>query len=235
MAELLQRLAATAIRPTKWPPGTRLGRALDAIGPHDDPLHIARFGPKFDAQGVLAGSKDAGRCVRYLTKYLTKHISGCHNAGTDAQRGHASRLIEALRYEPCSPTCANWLRYGIQPKNARPGLVPGLCKGKAHRSENLGYAGRRVLVSRKWSGKTLADHRADRKAWLEAVLGLPATEDTAGYRWERVDPGDPDYLPATHRLLHVLADRSRWRTALAEARRRADEAAASLSATARSA
>jgi hypothetical protein len=29
---------------------------------------------------------------------------------------------------------------------------------------NLGY-GRGVLVSRKWSGKTLADHRGDRQAW----------------------------------------------------------------------
>jgi len=196
---------------------------------------VARFGPRFDAQGVLAGSKDAGRFVRYLTKYLTKRISGCHDAKTEAQQAHATRLAEALRYEPCSPECANWLRYGIQPKNPRPGLVPGLCKGKAHRPENLGYAGRRVLVSRKWSGKTLADHRADRKAWLQAVLDLPADPEPGGYRWERVDPGDPDYLPATHRLLHVLADRSRWRTALAEARRRADDAAASLSATARAA
>jgi hypothetical protein len=31
--------------------------ALDAIGPGDTPLHVARFGAKFDAQGVLAGSK----------------------------------------------------------------------------------------------------------------------------------------------------------------------------------
>ena len=34
-------------------------QALDAIGPQDEPLHVARFGPKFDAQGVLAGSKDS--------------------------------------------------------------------------------------------------------------------------------------------------------------------------------
>jgi hypothetical protein len=61
-------------------------------------------------------------------------------------------------------------------RNARPGLRPGACKGKAHRREYLGYAGRRVLVSRKWSGKTLADHRADRRAWLTSALGLPATD-----------------------------------------------------------
>ena len=141
-------------------------QALDAIGDEDEPLHVARFGARFDAQGVLAGSRDASRCIGYLTKYLTKHLGDCHQAATDAQADHAARLADALRYEPCSPTCANWLRYGIQPKNARPGLRPGACKGKAHRREYLGYAGRRVLVSRKWSGKTLADHRADRRTWL---------------------------------------------------------------------
>ena len=141
-------------------------QALDAIGDEDEPLHVARFGDRFDAQGVLPGSKDANRCIGYLTKYLTKQVADCHQAQTDAERAHADRLAEALRFEPCSPRCANWLRYGIQPKNARPGLIPGACKGKAHDPQHLGYAGRRVLASRKWSGKTLADHRADRKNWL---------------------------------------------------------------------
>jgi hypothetical protein len=195
--------------------------ALDAIGPHDQPLHVARFGPKFDAQGVLAGSRDAKRCIGYLTKYLTKHIAGCHQAVTDAQAGHAARLLDALRYEPCSPACANWLRYGITPKNPRPGLIPGQCKGKAHRGDHLGYAGRRVLTSRKWSGKTLAGHRADRKAWLTAILDLPAT-DSARYQWERVAPSDPDAMSPTRRLLHVLDERTRWRRAVDEARRRAE-------------
>ena len=194
--------------------------ALDAIGDDDEPLHLARFGPRFDAQGVLAGSADANRCIGYLTKYLTKHVADCHQAQTDTQHAHAQRLADALRYEPCSPSCANWLRYGIQPKNPRAGLRPGLCKGKAHRREHLGYAGRRVLVSRKWSGKTLADHRSDRRAWLLATLGISAT-DPARYTWEPVAPGDPDHMPTAQRLLHVVADRQRWHAALTEARRRA--------------
>ena len=196
--------------------------ALDAIGDQDKPLHVARFGDRFDAQGVLAGSKDASRCIDYLTKYLVKHLGDCHQISTDAQAAHTGRLADALRYEPCSPTCANWLRYGVQPKNARPGLRPGCCKGKAHRREHLGYAGRRVLVSRKWSGKTLADHRADRKAWLTGMLGLPAT-DPSRYSWEPVRPGDPDHMPPGQRLLHVVADRIQWQTALEQARRRAAE------------
>jgi hypothetical protein len=209
-------------------------QALDAIGPDDDPWHVARFGPKFDAQGVLAGSRDANRCIGYLTKYLTKQVAECHTPESDAQRDHADRLADALRFEPCSPTCPNWLRYGIQPKNARPGLVPGACKGKAHRPEHCGYAGRRVLTSRKWSGKTLADHRADRKAWLVETLGLELP-DPARYTWEQVTPSDPDHLPPDRRLLHVVSDRAHWQATLREAKRRAQDQGGNLSATGRAA
>ena len=194
--------------------------ALDAISAYDLPWHVARFGERFDAQGVLAGSPDAARCIGYLTKYLTKQVGDCHQATTGAQHDHAARLADALRYQPCSPRCSNWLRYGIQPKNARPGQAPGRCKGKAHDADHLGYAGRRVLVSRKWSGKTLADHRADRKDWLLRTLGVSAT-DPARYAWEPVAPSDQDHMDHARRMLHVVADRLRWQTALAEARRRA--------------
>jgi Replication initiator protein, pSAM2 len=204
--------------------------ALDAIGPGDPPRHVARFGTKFDAQGVLAGSKDASKCIWYMTKYLTKQVADCHTPDTDAQRIHMDRLAEALRYEPCSPRCANWLRYGIQPKNAGPGMVPGACKGKAHRPEHCGYAGRRVLTSRKWPGKTLADHRGDRKAWIIETLGLEPP-DPARYSWHVVTPDDHDYMPLDRRLLHVVADRARWQAALAEAKRRARETTAEFSAS----
>jgi hypothetical protein len=38
---------------------TTWDEALDAIGRDDEPFHVARFGARFDAQGVLAGSRDA--------------------------------------------------------------------------------------------------------------------------------------------------------------------------------
>jgi hypothetical protein len=209
-------------------------QALDAIGPDNDPVHVARFGPKFDAQGVLAGTRDAKWCISYLTKYLTKQLGQCHTADSDAQAYHTVRMLDALRYEPCSPTCANWLRYGITPDNPRPGLIPGQCKGKAHRAEHVGYAGRRVLTSHKWSGKTLDEHRAARKAWLTAMLELPAT-DPARYRWERVTPSDRDAMTPTRKLLHVLDERTRCQAALAEARRRAEEATGDRPATRRAA
>jgi len=199
--------------------------ALDAIGPNDAPLHVARFGPKFDAQGVLAGSKDSARCIGYLTKYLVKDIGTCHELATASQHEHAERLAAALLYEPCSPTCASWLRYGITPKNPRQRLAPGACKGKAHDPAHLGYAGRRVLVSRKWSGKTLADHRGDRKQWLMDTLGLSATADTGRYQWQRVTAADADYLPPPRRLVRVVAERMRWKHALDQARRLAQDQA----------
>jgi hypothetical protein len=61
-------------------------QALDAIGPDDEPWHVARFG----AQGVLAGSKDASRCIGYLTKYLTKQVGDCHQVQTPGQHDHAA-------------------------------------------------------------------------------------------------------------------------------------------------
>jgi hypothetical protein len=77
-----------------------------------------------------------------------------------------------------------------------------------------------VLVSREWSGKTLDDHPADRQDWLLRTLGVSAT-DPARYAWELVEPGDPDHMDHARRLLRAVADRARWQTALAEARRRA--------------
>jgi len=41
-------------------------QALDELG--DQPHHVARFGVRFDAQGVLAGSKDAARYIGYLNQ-----------------------------------------------------------------------------------------------------------------------------------------------------------------------
>ena len=56
--------------------------------------------------------------------------------------------------------------------------------------------------------------------WLTATLGISAT-DPARYSWEPVAPGDPDHMEHARRLLHVVADRTRWQAALTDARRRA--------------
>lgn len=76
----------------------------------------------------------------------------------------------------------------------------------------------------------LADHRGDRQAWLIETLGLSAT-DPACYRWQKVTPDDPDYMPPHQRLLHSVGDRLRWESALAEARRRTQDPSGISSAT----
>jgi hypothetical protein len=78
------------------------------------------------------------------------------------------------------------------------------------------------------------DHRVDRQAWLLSALGVSAT-NPARYSWELVTPGDPDHMDHARRLLHAVADRTRRQAALKEARRRAMEATAKISAKGRAA
>jgi hypothetical protein len=200
-------------------------QALDALGhdPDAEPLHVARFGPQLDVQSVLAGTSDADTCIRYLSKYLTKSLTDDINTDDPAQRQHAERLIEALRYEPCSAACANWLRYGVQPKGAKRGMTPGRCRGKAHKPDHLGYAGRRVLVSRKWSNKTLTEHKADRRTWVLEALGIDGEPaDTHRYVWRPVPTGDANLAPITLRLLRSIHERQRWRVSLQRLQAEAD-------------
>ncbi|WP_440070395.1 replication initiator [Streptosporangium sp. OZ121] len=205
--------------------------ALDQLGTDEaaEPLHVVRFGAQVDVQGLVARSPDAHKRIGYLTKYLTKSLGDPldpDDPATEnpARRDHATRMVEALRYEPCSPTCPNWLRYGVQPKGAKAGMLPGRCKGKAHKAEHLGYAGRRVLVSRKWSNKTLREHKADRRAWVLDMLGLPdeTVTDSHRYVWRPVSSKDPNRTPLAKRLLRGVADRHRTKARLTELQARAD-------------
>jgi hypothetical protein len=209
------------------------GEALDQLDgdPNATPVHVARFGEQVHVQGVTADSQDAERCVRYITKYLTKQAADCHEVTSDRQRAHLERFWRELRVTPCSPRCANWLLYGIQPDHAHPKLTPGRCRGRVHQRATLGLGGRRVLISRQWSGKTLADHRADNRAWVRALLGLStgdrdhqADTDPDGtpptrYAWELAKPDDPDLPPLGHRLLRAISERIQQRTQLDHARR----------------
>nr|BFF01629.1 hypothetical protein GCM10020241_33040 [Streptoalloteichus tenebrarius] len=203
-------------------PTTRVGlptwdEALDAIGADPDatPAHTVFLGPQVHAKGVLGGTEEAGRHIGYLTKYLTKSIDQVVEPVTDRQRRHADRLLAELKVTPCSPRCPVWLLYGVQPKGARRSMEPGVCRGKAHRATTLGIPGRRVLVSRKWSGKSVADHRHDRKAFVLAMLreiGITKPDTpSARVSWAPVRPGDPAVPPRDLLLLKAVAERVRWR------------------------
>ncbi|MDQ3905118.1 MAG: replication initiator protein [Actinomycetota bacterium] len=184
-----------------------------------EPTHVVRFGTQIHVKGILGGTEEAGRHIGYLTKYLSKSIgqaAGLNEHATDAQRDHAHRLHAELQITPCSPRCPVWLWYGIQPKGARHSMTPGRCKSKAHQLQHLGVAGRRVLVSRKWSNKTLDDHRAERGEFVRQLLQQAGIQPVHAmqegpYRWERPAPNDPDIPPRPVLLLRAVAERQRWK------------------------
>jgi hypothetical protein len=68
---------------------------------------VVRFGTQLHAEGVLAGTAQADKWIGYVGKYLTKSVHECHTPETDRQQAHLDRLWQALRYEPCAPTCPN--------------------------------------------------------------------------------------------------------------------------------
>jgi hypothetical protein len=171
--------------------------------------------------------------------YITKSVgqaAGLGEHATDAQRDHARRLHAELQVTPCSPRCPVWLLYGIQPHGVRHAMTPGRCKGKAHKPEHLGIAGRRVLVSRKWSNKTLDDHRAERGAFVRQLLETAGIQPAHGpddgpYVWERPAPSDPDVPPRPVLLLHAVAERQRWHAEYAAAQLAVGEPPGNRSAT----
>jgi hypothetical protein len=199
--------------------------ALDRLPTGDDaqPAYVARLG-RIDARGITHGTKNAERSIRYVTKYITKDLIEQADPRSHAQRTHAERLHAELSTLPCSPTCANWLLYGVQPDRAKPGLVPGRCSGKVHQHHTLGFTGRRVLISRQWSGKTLTDHRADNRAWVRTVLaGALDNDDDQGdtpdrYTYSLARPDDPDVPSTQVRIMRAIAVHTERQAALRQAK-----------------
>ena len=215
--------------------------ALDAIDDDPDarPAHVVRFGRQMDLQGIIATEGDVDRRIGYLTKYLTKSIAdtyGDPNEVTPAQVEHLERLHREVLWLPCSPRCANWLRFGVQPLEAEDGMVPGQCSSKAHDRENLGCGGRRVLVSRKWTGKTLKEHKADRATVVRQVLesaGVEAPEierlsaralredGIPRFNWKIWDPIDSTVPVYRQVMTRAISERLRWKAQYESAKQRA--------------
>ena len=194
----------------------------DAVAALDEPAHVVEFGRQVHSKGILGGTEEAGRHIGYLTKYLTKSIAEV--VDTDAsprQADHADRLAAELAVTPCSERCAVWLLYGVQPRKVTSRMTPGHCKGKAHRRDTLGLPGRRVLVSRRWSGKTLAEHKQDRAAFVREALeaaGMSKPEpDRTRLRWGPVQAGDPHVPSRTELLMQMISQRLKWQAEYAQA------------------
>ena len=128
------------------------------------------------------------------------------------------------------------MRYGIQPKDAGPGLDGAVCTAKAHTRECLGIGGRRVQVSRHWSGKTLAEHRADRATVVREVLTAAGIDPPDADRlatsvleedglprfvWEEIPVHERDYVRV---VAGTVLQARRWRAEYEQAKRLADEA-----------
>jgi hypothetical protein len=187
----------------------------DAVDQVEDPAHVVTFGAQVHSKGILGGTAESGRHIGYLTKYLAKSTGEVVEATSARQADHHDRLHAELSVTPCSPRCSVWLLYGIEPKGATGKMTPGHCKGRAHRRSTLGLPGRRVLVSRKWSGKTLVDHKADRKAFVRqalAVVGIEKPEpDMSRLLWRKVESNDPNVPPRAHLVMRAIAERITWK------------------------
>ncbi|MGW4371695.1 replication initiator [Nocardia takedensis] len=191
--------------------------ALDVIDSVDEiePAHVLRFGEQVDPRHIrgLVPGAEADKTIGYVTKYLTKSIAEVLDTDSDRTRTHYDRLHRELQHTPCSPRCPVWLRYGIVPKGATDKTVPGRCKGKAHRRDTLGLPGRRVLVSRRWSGKTLPDHKQDRADFVRQLLAQVGIvkPDRSHVIVTPVENGDKNVPPRDHLIMSAISQRIAWR------------------------
>ena len=219
----------TYVDPDTLVPLVSWDAAMDATyEPDAEAAHVLYLGEQVDMQGLLPDTQLADNRVGYICKYLTKNIAEAYDPDTMSrrQRTHLNRLHREVRWLPCCPECPNWLRFGIQPKNPEPGMQPGYCPRPAHQLENLGHGGRRVLVSRDWSDKTLAEHKADRAEVVRAALAEAGIDAPDTDRWSANqtdddgtprfvwDPVDIDHATdrQTYRVIvrRLITERLRW-------------------------
>jgi hypothetical protein len=116
-----------------------MGEALDAIGddPAATPAQVVKLGTQVDYQGIIASSADkVGKAIGYLAMSIADTYGD--DEITPAQVMHLDRPHREVRWLPCSPTCSNWLRFGVPPLGAEAGMRPGWCGSKAHDRHHLG-------------------------------------------------------------------------------------------------
>ncbi|NQE89307.1 replication initiator protein [Nocardia terpenica] len=196
------------------------GQGREIMDASDTPTHVARFGVQVKPKGILKGTPKADAAIGYLAKYLTKSVGEILEPPNQRTADHYDRLHAELLRTPCSDSCPVWLLYGVVPKGAGPKTVPGRCGANVHKRDCLGVAGNRQLVSKLWTGKTLKDHQAERQEFVKQLLDGAGIEqeDTSHLKVVLAEPGDPNVPPRHHLIMSLIAQQSRWRNQLMEAR-----------------
>ena len=125
-------------------------------------------------KGIIAPAADADRAVRYLTKYLTKAIAEAHTDTDGARPGVSAPRRPAPRRAALPTVLAGLrelapLRRPAHERRTWSGARP-LRPTRRTIGRTSAAAGAVVLVSRQWSGKTLAEHKADRAAVVREAL-----------------------------------------------------------------
>ena len=139
-----------AARGSGWS-GGRSGVLAVSAG---QPPFEAHAYPKDGATGGAGSAIDWRRWAAAMDTVGLTGDAGGHpvqvghiDAGRQQRFAHdlAVSLVHAeLRWLPCSPRCANWLRYGVQPEHASPALIPA----RAGRRSTTGTMRRRLAHSR---------------------------------------------------------------------------------------
>ena len=210
-------------------------QALDAIGPDDEPLHVARFGERFDAQGVIAGSRDANRCIGYLTKYLTKHVADCHQAqtqpSTSTPSGWPTRSGTSRARRRARTGCAT----ASSPRTPGRACAPGTARAKrtaASTSATPGAASWSPANGPARPSPTTAPTGAH-GSWPPSASRRPTRPATRG---NPSPPATPTTCPTPNGCCTSSPTGRRWHAALTLARARASgQAPGDLSATTREA
>ena len=108
-------------------------------GPRPDDSHVmsSSSSPSGPRRGVRAAGALQGH-PRRIQRSRPAHrlpdqiphqsLGEVVEADTDRQRAHHDRLQDELRATPCSPRCAVWLLYGVQPLGANSRMTPGTAK-----------------------------------------------------------------------------------------------------------
>lgn len=183
-----------------------------------------RFGARTRRSRACCGGSRTPTGLGYLTKYITKDVAGTYDDDqNDRRQAHVDRLHRELRYLPCSERCANWLRYGIQPKNASPDLAPGFCDRRRTDANTSASA-----AGASWSPAnghprpspgtaptertSFGPHSSRPASLLRTPTACPADVHTSDGRprfvWEPIERDHSTYAQV---VMLAVAERRRWR------------------------